>query len=419
MSVYSDFSYVYNYYVWKANKFKSFLNKTNRPSQPNKMEEFKMNKRFTEINEFMESVRALTDKASALSITHETIAHICAIDPEFTQDVERLMGLFTTSSPFEMDDDDEATTTATTVTTTTATATTDITDTDDTNITTAPTASIESETNEETEKSEEVEDDGNWKVHPKMKDYRLSPDGRVQRKSSSGWTDVKIIKRYGYLIFDRHQLAREMLNTFKHIGDRSLTPFYKDGDKYNCHIDNLEWTTSRNTKKDTNEIEKACKIISENSGMNKSNLCSKLLDEAHVGRTCYESIMRGAYMEISEKYFHIHGGKVYPLDTNELKESKATTTAEAAVTEAEDIRLIDLISFTKDPALIRSRFPNKPSRDDVFAVILSYVADGKRTAADIQMAVHKDFGKRLYIANQDIEKILTKSVHKDICDKIF
>jgi hypothetical protein len=369
-----------------------------------------MNKRLTEINEFMESVRALTDKASALSITHDTIAHICAIDPEFTQDVERLVGLFTTSSPFEMDDDDKATTTATTTTTTA----TDMTDTDDTNITTAPTVSIESETNEETE------DDGNWKVHPKMKDYRLSPDGRVQCKSSSGWVDVKIIKRYGYLIFDRHQLAREMLNTFKHIGDRSLTPFYKDGDKYNCHIDNLEWTTSRNTKKDTNEIEKACKIIAENSFLNKSNLCSKLLNEAHVGRTCYESIMRGAYMEISEKYFHIHEGKVYPLDTKELKESKETATAEAAAAEAEDIRLIDLISFTKDPALIRSRFPEKkPSRDDIFAVILSYVAEGKRTAADIQMAVHKDFGKRLYIANQDIEKILTKSVHKDICDKIF
>ena len=373
-----------------------------------------MNKRFTEINEFMESVRALTDKASALSITHETIAHICAIDPEFTQDVERLIGLFTTASPFEMEDDDEDTTTTTTVTT-------------HTDITTDPTpVSIESETNvveteslEETDKSEEVADD-NWKVHPKMKDYRLSPDGRVQRKTSNGWTDVKIIKRYGYLIFDRHQLAREMLNTFSHIGDRSLTPFYKDGDKYNCHINNLEWTTSRNTKKDTSEIEKACKIIAENSDMNKSDLCNKLLDEAHVGRTCYESIMRGSYLEISEKYFHICLGKVYPLDAKELQELKENDeSAETASTEAEDIKLIDLISFTKNPELIRSRLPERPTSDDRFALILSYIADGKRTAEDIQRAVHKDFGKRLYLANQDIEKVLSKSVHKDICDKIF
>lgn len=376
-----------------------------------------MNKRFTEINEFMESVRALTDKASALSITHDTIAHICAIDPEFTQDVERLIGLFTTASPFEMENDDEATTDITTTTTVT-TPTTVTTDAATVNTVTDTTSSTV-ETNEDTEKSEEVED-GIWKVHPTMPEYRLSPDGKVQHKSSSGWNNVKINKRYGYLRFGKHQLAREMLNTFSHLGDRSLTPFYKDGDKYNCKIDNLEWTTSRKTSKDTSEIEKACKIIAENPNMKKSEMCNKLLEEVHVGRTCYESIIRGTYSEISEKYFHIYGGKVYPLGADEVQESKENDASDKnASTETEDIKLIDLISFTKNPALIRSRLPEKPTSDDRFALILSYVADGKRTAEDIQRAVHKDFGKRLYLANQDIEKILTKSVHKDICDKIF
>ena len=377
-----------------------------------------MNKRFTEISQFMESVRALTDKASALSITHDTIAHMCAIDPEFTQDVERLIELFTTASPFVMEDTEEATTTTTTVATpTTPTTATDITTDVPTVNTVTDTTSSTVETNEDTE---EVEDDGIWKVHPTMTDYRFSPDGKVQHKSSSGWNNVKIYKRYGYLRFGKHQLAREMLNTFSHLGDRSLTPFYKDGDKYNCKIDNLEWTTSRKTSKDTSEIEKACKIIAENPNMKKSEMCNKLLEEVHVGRTCYESIMRGAYIEISEKYFHIYGGKVYPLGADELQKSKANDeSAEAESTEAEDIKLIDLISFTKNPALIRSRLPEKPTSDDRFALILSYVADGKRTTEDIQRAVHKDFGKRLYLANQDIEKILTKSVHKDICDKIF
>ena len=374
-----------------------------------------MNKRFSEINDFMESVRALTDKASALSITQETIEHICAIDPEFTHDIERLVSLFATSSPspFVMEDDnDEDTTTATTVTTTTPTTTITATTVTDTTIS----ESEETESLEKTDKPEEVVDD-NWKTHPTMKDYRFSPDGKVQRKSEKGWINIKTRIHCGYIRFGQHQLAREMLNTFVCIGSRSMTPLYKDGNKYNCHIDNLEWTTARSTQKDPSEIEKACKIISENPNMEKWELISKLLDEAHVGRTCYESIMRGGYLEISEKYFHICFGKVYPVNSSELKD--VTKSKDISEINTDDISLIDLISFTKDPELIRSRFPEKPSPDDRFALILSYVAEGKRTSAEIQMAVHKDFGKRLYIANQDIEKILTKSVHKDICDKIF
>ena len=229
-----------------------------------------MNKRFTEINDFMESVRALTYKASALSITQETIEHICAIDPEFTQDVERLVSLFATSSPspFVMEDDnDEDTTTATTVTTTTPTTTITATTVTDTTIS----ESEETESLEKTDKPEEVVDD-NWKTHPTMKDYRFSPDGKVQRKSEKGWINIRTRIHCGYIRFGQHQLAREMLNTFVCIGSRSMTPLYKDGNKYNCHIDNLEWTTARSTQKDPSEIEKACKIISENPNMEKWEL---------------------------------------------------------------------------------------------------------------------------------------------------
>ena len=211
-----------------------------------------------------------------------------------------------------------------------------------------------------------------------------------------------------------------MLETFEGVRDRGSNPLYKDGNKDNCAIDNLCWSDHRHTYQTDADIERACKLIVEYADKSQQQRINALSD-INIGRTCYLSIIKGMHKNISDKYFTVKGNKIIPnseVVVEEKKEEKAPITLPTEQAGI-PIDLIDLIAFTKDSGLIKKNFPEKPSQSDKYALVLSYVNEGKKTTVEIQKAIHKDFGKRIYISNNDIEKVLSKSVYTKICDKIF
>ena len=402
--------------------------------------------KISQIANWVDALNNFINISKMAEIRPEDLVHLIELDLELEEPISYVYRLF--SKPKETTEESTEETTTITTTTIPVTTTTDI-PIEEIIVEEIPVEEIpiEEETTEEekevvedtatsttdvdTSITDEVKEAGStpseeiWKVHPKMKEYRLSPEGRVQKQDKSGyWYDVLVAKRGGYMIFHNHQLARCMLETYDSVRDRCFNPLYKDGNKENCHIDNLSWSGHRNTCQTDADIERACKLILKYADKPQPLIINKLAD-INIGRTCYLSIIKGNYKNISDKYFTVKGKKIIPNSdiVSDVVEEKKVEEKEPIALPTEQagipIDLIDLIAFTKDSGLIKKNFPEKPTQSDKYALVLSYVNEGKKTTVEIQKAIHKDFGKRIYISNNDIEKVLSKSVYTKICDKIF
>lgn len=359
-----------------------------------------MTKRFNQISEFMESVRALTSQANNLNITAETIGHICALDPEFAQDVNNLVAIFettttstpTTTEPEEAEETEEEHSQLEVAVETAP------------EIAPVPVEAIKANNTEEV-----------WKQHPDLKNVEVSTLGNVRVNGHP--ISPRMIG--GYMKFyaasgKYYALAAAVLTTFSGRTGNSMVPIYKDGNKENCRLDNLRWGMKDNSLS-TSAVEKACKLIAENPDLNETDMVNLLVREKTIrSLVALRSILAGNWRTISDRYFVVRRGSIIPTTTTTTETTTATTTTIQPAVEPEvdnSGNLKGILSLTNDPAFVRKLYgervdAKKVSADDTVALILSYIMDGKENAGAIQHAIRKDFGKRVMISNAEIQRII-------------
>lgn len=117
-----------------------------------------------------------------------------------------------------------------------------------------------------------------------------------------------------------------MLETYKptKFADGKIhVPYYKDGNKMNCSIDNLSWDMPDTTTNERN-IHEACEIIRDNPHAGEQELLAIMSTKGMgVQRSCLRSILAGNYTYISEKYFTLQNGK--PIVKSETSASGTST----------------------------------------------------------------------------------------------
>jgi hypothetical protein len=258
-----------------------------------------------------------------------------------------------------------------------------------------------------------------WERLPKLQHIEVSNLGHVkcQGKPSVPRMVCGYMKFYDSSTRKYYSLANAVLTAF--IGERDAThaPYYKDGNKENCELENLRWST-RDSSLTTSQIERACKLISENPDLPETEMVNMLVREHTIKSVvALRSILSGNWRTISDKFFVVRGGSIIPTTTTTMETAMeattaTTTTIQPAEPEVDDSgNLKGILSLTNDPAFVRKLYgervdAKKVSADDNIALILSYIMDGKENAGAIQHAIRKDFGKRVMISNAEIQRII-------------
>lgn len=412
-----------------------------------------MNTNLSNILSFTQKFTDLVNEAKTLGLNPEMTAHICALDPNFSNNVSQLLGMLsTTTSEAQLTDTNKLceyllkrvltdqrqpqvpekctadpipiykldrdliddlvanrpqaceTTEETSEETMTEETTTDTTE----ETTEEETRTIEVPTTETLDYVSE------WKKHPTILGLELSPMGeaRVNGKPVKTVMTNGYARCYNRLTRKQFQLATEMLVTFMGPAPKGCVPVYKDGDRTNCAISNLYWG-HRDPSLTTSQIEKACKLIAENPTLSNNELVNKLVAEHTIrSAVAFRSIMKGDYKTISDRYFIVRGGSIIPRSTT----TDTTTTPTPETTSAEDNNLKGILGLSKDPGLVKNLVTEKLdsgehiTRNDMEALVLAYFMSGAENPEKIQRGIRKDFGRRLMIPNSVITTVIGKGV---------
>lgn len=277
--------------------------------------------------------------------------------------------------------------------------------------------------------------------HPKV-DIRVTADGKHAMGLVDGeWKDLIIAMKSGYKYVSYNHSARPMawlvLETFKPhpkypIGSKSINPVYKDGDRRNCDINNLEWAL-RNTKIFTYQIEETCAIIAQHPDLTKNAILNLMYGKG-VSASAFNKIMKGKYLDISSKYFNIVDGKVIPVvKTNETGNAKPVTESDLngqyiSIVNENKGDIISLFLLTHDieyasklfkAKLLRSSF--EITKDDLVIPVLKYVKDsnGCISRSENILKLIKDEYGILAIDSKFINAVKTKTIRKDLCDLVI
>lgn len=295
--------------------------------------------------------------------------------------------------------------------------------------------------------------EGECKVYPKNENIRLFENGAVQTKTMSGdWHTRTVSNSKGYAVFSYQNrswpLAKMMLETFKpaNFGQKVKPPFYKDGDKMNCHIDNLSWGQHviRPTEK---QIHEACQIIKDNPTASERVLL-RIMTERKIGvqNTCLRSIMNGEYTYISEKYFTLQNGKPVPnTDTKEEDKPVVIEEVEKHPAQTSEVdKLVDRINYkklmldrngdilsyfkgTKNIRMAVKAFEAKmelkmtiDASDKIIPVLeFSLDKDGNiRNAGEVLKDITKKYGN-LYITQNYVRDVQNGKIGKEYSDLVF
>jgi hypothetical protein len=402
-----------------------------------------MNTNLLALVEFTKKFEALVNEAQTIGLNPEMTTHICALDPNFSNNVSQLMEMLSTTTP-------ETTTTDTnklvdellkrvltdqyqpqtpekctadpipidkldrelldglfanrpqTPDTTEETTETEATN-EETRTTDAPTTATTEMLNYTSE----------WKKHPSIEGLELSTSGEARVNGEP----IKTVMTNGYarcynrITHKQFQLATEMLITFMGPAPRGAAPVYKDGDHSNCAISNLYWGR-RDPSLSTSQVERACKIIAENPTLSENELVNMLVAERTIRSSCaFRSILKGNYKTISDRYFIVRGGSIIPVT------STTTTTPTPETTDnPEDNNLKGILGLSKDPGLVKNLVTEKLdsgehiTHNDMEALVLAYFMGGAENPEKIQRGIRKDFGRRLMIPNSVITTVIGKGV---------
>ena len=358
----------------------------------------KMN-RLETLKNFAEATQLLVTAAQQTKITGDDIAHLRALEPEFNGAVETLLQLFgatvptTTTTP----EVEEPVIEEPTVETPTLVEPVVI---DDIELKAGEASAVEEPKVEETSER--------WERLPKLQHIEVSDLGHVkcQGKASVPRMVCGYMKFYDSSTRRYYSLANAVLTAF--IGERDAThaPYYKDGNKENCELENLRWST-RDSSLTTSQIERACKLISENPDLPETEMVNMLVREHTIKSvTALRSILSGNWRTISDRYFLVRQGRIIPV------EETTSTPTTAQVDEVDDSgNLKGILSLTKDPAFVKKLYKerldaHKASSDDLVALILSYMMMGLDNVGTIQKAIRKDFGRKLMVSNAQLKAII-------------
>lgn len=263
-------------------------------------------------------------------------------------------------------------------------------------------------------KTEQVQEPiGQYKLYPENEHIRLFEDGTIQVWTKKyGWRVKKPTKSNGYAKFSFEKkswaVAKMMLETYKPMkfaDNKTHVPYYKDGNKMNCSIDNLSWDMPDTTTNERN-IHEACEIIRDNPHAGEQELLAIMSTKGMgVQRSCLRSILAGNYTSISEKYFTLQNGK--PIVKSETSDEAKTVSLKPAVNDG--IIKRDMTSVDKLVDTINYKKLMEDRRGDV----LSYF----KATKNLKMAV-KAFEAKMELkmnidASDKIIPVLEFSIDKD------
>jgi hypothetical protein len=323
---------------------------------------------------------------------------------------------------------------------------------------------IEGKTEEpNTSKAPAPEPIGQFKEYPKNPGVRFFENGCVQCLTKEGkWTTRKISVAGGYNVITYQgktiSIAKAMLETFKPMtfnDGKQRVPYYKDGNKLNCHIDNLSWDLPA-TKPTVRQIHEACKIIASNINGSMESWLNIMAEKGEgVQNHALESILKGEYTSISEKYFTLQNGKPV-LNQKETKTEEVPTSNEEKPiiiggssiekhpAQSSVEKLIDTINYkklmedrrgdvlsyfkaTKNIRMAVKAFEAKmelkmtiDSSDKIIPVLeFSLDKEGNlRNAGDVLKDITRKYGN-LYITQNYVKDILTGKIGKEYSDLVF
>lgn len=406
-----------------------------------------MNTNLANILSFTQKIANLVNEAKTIGLNPEMTAHICALDPNFSNNVSQLLEMLSsptettttdtnklvdellkkvvtdqyqpltpekcTANPIPIDKLDRELLDGLFANRPQTPEPTDEATTDTTEKTTEP-----EPTNEETITTDAVttlDYVSEWRHHPSIEGLELSTSGeaRVNGKPVNIIMSNGYARGYNNITHKQFQLATEMLVTYIGPAPRGAAPVYKDGDHSNCSIANLYWGR-RDPSLSTSQVERACKLIAENPNLSENELVNMLVSERTIRSSCaFRSIMKGNYKTISDRYFLVRGGSIIPRSTT----TAATTTPTPETTSAsEDNNLKGILGLSKDPGLVKNLVTEKINsgehitRNDIEALVLAYLMDGCNNPEKIQKGIRKDFGRSLMISNTEITNVIGKGV---------
>ena len=359
----------------------------------------KMN-RLNALKNFAEATQLLVTAAQQTSITCSDVEHLRALEPEFNGAVETLLELFgatlstTTTTPEVVEE-------PTTVETPTLVEPVVI------NEISIPKTEEEPVEEKPVEIEQVEETSEHWERLPKLQHIEVSNLGHVkcEGKESVPRMVCGYAKFYDPTTRKYYSLANAVLTAF--IGERDSTyaPYYRDANKENCVLENLRWA-KRDSSLSTSQIERACKLISENPDLPETEMINLLVREHTIKSvTALRSILSGNWKTISDRYFLVRQGSIIPV-------SETDTTTQVQVDEVDDSgNLKGILSLTKDPEFVKKLYKerldaHKASSDDLVALILSYMMLGMDDVATIQKAIRKDFGRKLMVSNAQLKAII-------------
>lgn len=324
---------------------------------------------------------------------------------------------------------------------------------------------LESKTNEHNEtKAPTPEPIGQFKEYPKNPNVRFFENGCVQCLTKEGnWTTRKITVSGGYTVITYQgktiSIAKAMLETWKPMSfsdGKQRVPYYKDGNKLNCHIDNLSWDLPV-TKPSDRQIHEACKIIASNINGSMETWLNIMAEKGEgVQNHALESILKGEYTSISERYFTLQNGKPVlnqkePEQTKEnpdsieekplviagssIKKHPASSSVEKLINTInykklmEDRRgdVLNYLKATKNIKMAVKAFEAKmelkmtiDSSDKIIPVLeFSLDKEGNiRNPGDVLKDITRKYGN-LYITQNYVKDILTGKLGKEYSDLVF
>ena len=361
-------------------------------------------KRLESLKNFAEATQLMVTAAQQTEITSEDIAHLRAIEPEFDRAVVTLLQLFgatasTTTITPEVEEPVEEPTVEPTLVEPVVINEISIPKTEEEPVEEKP---VEIEQVEETSEL--------WERLPKLQHIEVSNLGHVkcQGKEMTPRMVCGYMKFYDPSTRKYYSLANAVLTAF--IGERDSTyaPYYRDANKENCKLENLRWA-KRDSSLSTSQIERACKLISENPTLPETEMVNMLVREHTIKSvTALRSILSGNWKTISDRYFLVRQGSIIPV-------SETATTTSTTTQDTEEVddsgNLRGILSLTKDPEFVKKLYmerlnAHKASSDDLVALILSYMMLGLEDVAAIQKAIRKDFGRKLMVSNAQLKAII-------------
>ena len=264
-------------------------------------------KRLEAIVNFAKDANSIYAKAMETDITKEEIYYLRKIDPEFDNVCDKLVKLIEGSTQTTQTKISAATSITPTAATPTVPAPS--TTTTPSSLTSSALTSIET-----------------WKNHPDLNGVEISSLGNVRVNGRS--KNTHLFK--GYMIFKTddkriHSLASAVLTTFKcHRLDHTV-PVYKDGNRENCKLSNLEWGIRYNERLSSEIIEHVCKLIAENSKLTKHAMLNLLIRDGHIkNAVTFRNILSGKWKTISNKYFIVVNGNIIPTNIALIKDKIVT-----------------------------------------------------------------------------------------------